>query len=65
MKNKRVEFLFSFSLIAIGISTVLLLVPGLFGFELPDALTRALGIIALCSIPILIYAVIRKWRSAR
>ena len=65
MKSKRVDFLFSFSLIAIGVTTVVLADASLFSIDLPDALRRALGIVDLCALPILIYAVVRKWKNAR
>ncbi len=65
MKHSRVDFWFSFSLIVIGITTLVLLGASVLGIAMPDVLRRALGILDLCAIPVFIYAVVRKWRNAK
>lgn len=60
MSVKIRDRLWGISLIAIGISTLALVLPGVIGFELPVILTRILGVTELASLGVLSFTTIRK-----
>ena len=52
--------MWSISLIAIGIATIILAGANIVGIDLPDMLVRLLGIVDLVALPILVYSAIKK-----
>ena len=52
--------MWSISLIAIGIATIILASVNIVGIDLPDMLVRLLGIVDLVALPILVYSTIKR-----
>lgn len=48
-------------LMVIGLNTLLLVLPGLFGLTLPDAVVLAVGAVDLVATPLLIYASLKVY----
>ena len=59
MKKKK-DLMWSISLIANGIATIILAGANIVGIDLPDMLVRLLGIVDLVALPILVYSAIKK-----
>ena len=59
MKTKN-DYIWSISLIVIGIATFILAGSNIIGLELPDVAVRILGILDLIALPFLAYTTIRK-----
>lgn len=59
MKNKN-DFIWSISLIVIGIATFILAGSNIIGFKLPDIAVRVLGIVDLIALPFLAYSTVKK-----
>lgn len=55
MCQRKVEILWGISLLIISIVTLILVGSNIIGFQLPDIVIRILGILALISIPVLVY----------
>ena len=62
MKKKN-ELLWSISLIMIGLATLILAGANIAGVDLPDYITRILGIIDLIALPVLVYSTVKKVRK--
>ena len=58
--KKKSDLMWSISLIAIGIATIILAGANIVGIDLPDMLVRLLGIVDLVALPILVYSTIKK-----
>ena len=58
--KKKSDLMWSISLIAIGIATIILAGANIVGIDLPDMLVRLLGIVGLVALPILVYSIIKK-----
>ncbi|MBR2256565.1 MAG: hypothetical protein IJ899_04320 [Blautia sp.] len=58
--KKKSDLMWSISLIAIGIATIILAGANIVGIDLPDMLVRLLGIVDLVTLPILVYSTIKK-----
>lgn len=58
--KKKYDFLWSISLLSIGIATLILAGANIVGIELPDIAVRILGIVDLISIPFLVYSTVKK-----
>lgn len=58
--KKKSDLMWSISLIAIGIATIILAGANIAGIDLPDMLVRLLGIVDLAALPILVYSTIKK-----
>ncbi len=54
--NKKKTLMWSLSLIIIGVSTLIISGSNIMGTELPDTLTKALGIAELTALPFLVYS---------
>ena len=54
--NKKKNLMWSLSLIIIGVSTLIICGSNILGTELPDILTRTLGIAELTALPFLVYS---------
>ena len=63
--NKALNWALSVSMALLGVSSLILSVSSLAGFPLPDVLTRALGITSLVSLPVMVYATVRKALAAK
>ncbi len=55
----------AFSLIAIGLATIVMFGPGLVGVELPNAIFRAAGCVDLIALPIFAFATVQRLREKR
>ena len=60
--EKLLTLLWSLSLMAVGLCSLVLSLSSLFSFPLPDLITRAIGIVNLVSLPLLVYSSVKKWR---
>lgn len=60
---KTINLLWSFSLMAIGICTVILAGANLLGIDLPDIVTRIVGLIDLLALPVLGYTTVKKLKK--
>ena len=58
--KKKSDLMWSISLIAIGIATIILAGANIVGIDLPDMLVRLLGIVDLVALPILVYSTIKR-----
>ena len=58
--KRRIDYVWCISLFVVGIATVILNGSNLIGIDLPDWLTRLLGIIDLVAVFVLIFTTIRK-----
>ncbi|MBQ4042488.1 MAG: hypothetical protein IJD06_00710 [Clostridia bacterium] len=58
--KKKYDFLWSISLMSIGIVAFILAGANIVGIELPDIAVRILGIVDLISIPVLVYSTVKK-----
>ena len=58
--KKKYDFLWSISLMSIGIAAFILAGANIVGIELPDIAVRILGIVDLISIPFLVYSTVKK-----
>lgn len=57
---KKIDLLWSISLILIGICTLILSVFNIIGVELSGIVTAVIGVIDLICLPILVYTTIKK-----
>ena len=60
MSGKTLDLIWGHSLIVIGVTSLILSVSNLIGAELPDILTRILGIADLIALPFLIFSTVKK-----
>lgn len=60
MSGKTLDLMWSLSLTVIGVATLILAVSNIIGAELPDILTRILGIADLIALPLLIFSTVKK-----
>lgn len=63
MKKNGIDLLRPFSLILIGVCTLLLVGPALCGVKIPESAVRVAGVCDLLALPVLAYATIRKIRK--
>ena len=62
---KTENLLWSLSLIIIGICTIVLAGANLLSIDLPDFMTRIVGLIDLVALPILGYTTVKKLKNNR
>jgi len=62
---KAINCLWSFSLISIGICTIILAGANLLTVDLPDFMIRIAGLIELAALPVLGYTTVKKWKEGR
>lgn len=60
MSGKTLDLMWSLSLTVIGVAALILAVSNIIGAELPDILTRILGIADLIALPFLIFSTVKK-----
>lgn len=58
--KRRIDYVWYISMFVVGIATVVLNGPNIIGVDLPDWLTRSMGIIDLVAVFVLIFTTIRK-----
>lgn len=63
VKVKRMDLIWAASLVVIGISVIVLAGSNLAGIELPDAVTRIIGLIALIELPVLAFTSVKKLKE--
>ncbi len=61
MSTKIRDKLWGISLIVIGISTLVLVIPDIVGFELPMILARIFGVVELIALPVLVFTTVKKF----
>ena len=61
MSTKIRDKLWGISLIVIGISTLVLVIPDIVGFELPVILARIFGVVELIALPVLVFTTVKKF----
>ncbi len=59
MKKKN-DLVWSFSLLIVGVATVILAGSNVIGIELPDVATRIIGIMDLVVLPLLAYSTVKR-----
>ena len=57
--KKKINLLWSISLIVIGIATLILVVPKIIGLDFPDLAIRIIGVVDLIAIPVLAYTTVK------
>lgn len=62
---KTTNLLWSFSLIVIGICTLILAGANLLQIDLPDLMIRLVGLIELAALPVLGYTTVKKLKDRR
>ena len=63
--EKALNWAMGVSIALLGVSSAVLSIAGLAGLDLPDMLTRALGIVSLLSLPVLVYSAVKKAMNAK
>ena len=63
MSEKTLTRLWGISLIVIGVGSLVILVPGLFGVTVPDSVIGALGILELIALPVLSFTTVKKLKK--
>lgn len=65
MDTKKINIMWSVSLIIIGVATIILAGANIIGIELPDIAARILGVLDLVSIPVLVFSTVKKAESKK
>lgn len=63
MSEKTLTRLWGISLIVIGVGSLVILVPGLFGVTVPDSVIGALGILELIALPVLAFTTVKRMKK--
>ena len=61
MKNKKMTFVWSITLLILCVSTLVIAVTRIVGIDLPDIMIRVLGIVELIALPIFVFTSIKKY----
>ena len=65
MDSKKVNTMWSISLLVIGTATFILAGANVIGLELPDIAVRILGIIDLIALPVLGFSTVKKLKNSK
>ena len=65
MDSKKVNAMWSISLLIIGVVTFILAGANVIGLELPDIAVRILGIIDLIALPVLGFSTVKKLKNSK
>ena len=65
MDSKKVNAMWSISLLIIGVATFILAGANVIGLELPDIAVRILGIIDLIALPVLGFSTVKKIKNSK
>lgn len=63
MDSKKIDRIWSISLMLIGIAIFILAGANMVGTELPDIIVKGLGMIDLVSLPVLAFSTVKKAKS--
>ena len=64
MNSKVINTMWSFSLMAISIATIILAGANIVAIELPDIIVRVLGVIDFVSLPVFVFSTVKKDKGA-
>ncbi|MBQ3545527.1 MAG: hypothetical protein IJA34_11175 [Lachnospiraceae bacterium] len=62
MDSNKINKLWSISLLIINIVTLIIVIPNIFGIELPDIMKRVFVIIDLIALPFVVYSTYKKFK---
>lgn len=65
MNSKVINTMWSFSLMAISIATIILAGANIVGIELPDIIVRVLSVIDFVSLPVLVFSTVKKDKNKK
>ena len=65
MDSKKINIMWSVSLIIIGVATITLAGANIIGIELPDIAARILGVLDLISLPVLAFSTVKKAQNKK
>lgn len=65
MDSKKINIMWSVSLIIIGVATIILAGASILGIELPDIAARILGVLDLISLPVLAFSTVKKVQNKK
>ena len=65
MDSKKINIMWSVSLIIIGVATIILAGANIIGIELPDIAARILGVLDLISLPVLAFSTVKKAQNKK
>lgn len=65
MDSKKINIMWSVSLIIIGVATIILAGANIIGIELPDIAVRILGVLDLASLPVLAFSTVKKAQNKK
>ncbi len=63
MNEKKMNLLWSISLIVISLSNIAIVITNAFDAEMPDAVAIILCIVILIAVSILVYTSLKKWQK--
>ena len=65
MDSKKINIMWSVSLIIIGVATIILAGANIIGIELSDITARILGVLDLVSLPVLAFSTVKKAQNKK
>lgn len=65
MEDKKISMIWAISLLIIGVATLILSGTRIVGIQLPDLVTRVLGVVELIALPFLAYASVKKFSKKK
>ena len=65
MDSKKVNAMWSISLLIIGVATFILAGANVVGLELPDIAIRILGMMDIIALPVLGFSTVKKFRNSK
>lgn len=65
MDVKKINVIWSVSLLIISIATIILAGANIVGIDLPDVFVRVLGVIDLVAVPFLVFSTIKKFKKIK
>ena len=65
MNSKVINTMWSFSLMAISIATIILAGANIVGIELPDIIVRVLSVIDFVSLPVFVFSTVKKDKNKK
>ena len=65
MNSKVINTMWSFSLMAISIATIILAGANIVAIELPDIIVRVLSVIDFVSLPVLVFSTVKKDKNKK
>ena len=65
MNSKVINTMWSFSLMAISIATIILAGANIVAIELPDIIVRVLSVIDFVSLPVFVFSTVKKDKNRK